>query len=396
MITDIIDDDPNKLIVTIPTKDITPVEPIAPPVVPIVEPTVAPGTIPPTDIPPVTPADATSKISIDGTIFTLNDKGDALNADGSINLTKDQIDALDVPTPITNGVDINELISSVNYNPIDSAGVQITYEDTKEGRASYIKDVFEQRVPEMAQAIIANEFASNPELSRAYDYISRYGSLAGIESNVDYSIVDVTTTDEATKYNMVVAREMEKGETLAHAKMIADLMKDAKKLDEVATVAKSYFTSKAVQQAANAQQEHLDNQRELQVYWKGIQDTITSRKLSIGEQSITIPEVIKVKTAEGKVENRTSADFYAYLSVPKLFDIDGVQERLTQNQYDQKMELINRTPQNEIYDGLKRFTRYNNEQFIVDIKKANAVIGMRTISTTSKAVGDKARVVKIS
>ena len=403
MPTEIINDDPNHITLIIPTKDAsTPVVTVPPVVIPaVVAPVIAPGTIPPSEIPPITSSatssDTISKISIDNVIYTLNDSGDALNPDGTVNLTKDQIDALDTPVPpITTGVDINELIASVNYNPIDSAGVQISYEDTKEGRASYIKDVFEQRVPELAQELLANELASNPEKLRAIDYIDRYGSLAGIESNVDYSIVDVTTADEATKYNMVVAREMEKGETLAHAKMIADLMKDAKKLDEVATVAKSYFSSKAVQQAATAKQEYLDNQQELKVYWDSIHNTISSRKLSIGDQTITIPEVIKVKTAEGKVENRTSTDFYEYLSVPKLFTINGNQERLTQNQYDQIIETQNRTPQNEIFDGLKRYTKYNNEQFIVDIKKANAVTGMRTISTTSKAIGDKARVVKIS
>jgi len=389
----VIDDDPNKLKVIIDTPPVVPpvVPPVIPPVVPPVDTTIPPVT------PPVTPpvVEPTAKILIDEVEYTLNVTGDAVNADGTVKMTAAEIAAVD-STPEPSELSIETIAARINYSPVDEAGTPITYEANPDGIVNYVKDVIDQRLPEMAQEMLAAEFTANPELARAYDYISRYGSLAGIESNVDYSAVDLTNADDATKYNMIVAREMEKGETLTHAKMIADFFRDGKKLDEGAAVSKTYFDSRNAETKEQARLQAIENDRKATEYWNGVRNTIANRKLTIGKQQITIPEVIKVNTADGKFENRTSDDFYKYLSEVKTFDVNGQKKQLTQNQYDQLIEADTRTDADAIYDGLKRFSKYNNEQFIVEIKKANTVAGIRSISTRGKGDQGKPIIVKLT
>ena len=395
-----IDDDPNKLKVVIDTPPVaTPPVPVVPtPVVPVVAPVVPPvintpdPNVPPVVVPPVEPL---AKILIDEVEYSLNATGDALNADGTINMTATQLDALE-NTPEPTDLKIEDIAARINYSPIDENGTPMTYDSNPDGIANFVKDVIDQRLPEMAQEMLVAEFVANPELARAYDYIARYGSLAGIESNVDYSVVDIANADEATKYNMIVAREMEKGETLTHAKMIADLLKDAKKLDDGATVAKTYFDSKNAETKEQARLQAIEDARTANEYWTGVKTAIANRKFTIGKQQIIIPEVIKVNTADGKFENRTSDDFYKYLSEVKTFDLNGQKRQLTQNQYDQLIETSNRTDVDAIYDGLKRFSKYNNEQFIVEIKKANAVAGIRSISTKGKGDTGKPTITKLT
>ena len=325
----------------------------------------------------------TDAILIDGIQYTLDSNGNALNEDKTIKFTKTQIDEFDNSSnpPL---IDIETITKHVNFTPLDEQGNPINYDSTPEGVANFVNDAVTQRVPELVDEYLQQQFAANPELAKAVDYINRYGSLAGIESNVDYSDVDITTATEETLYNMIVAKEMANGESLADAKETANLYKDAKKLAERATKSKEYFIAKNANEKASAIEQAKVKQVEVQNYWNNIKDTITNRKLTIGNEQITIPPVIKVKTGEGKTENRTPEDFFAYISVPKTFDIDGQKYNYTQSQYDELMERKSHTVHNEIFEALKRFTKYNNEQFIRDTKKAKETKSIRTITTSTK------------
>lgn len=372
------DTDPNNLsikVASVPKVDtpITPVEPITPTDV-----------IPPIDtVPPVVAApDTDNVVLIDNVQYAIDDQGNALNEDKSIKFTKTQLDEFE-NTSTDSSINIATIAAHVNFTPLDEAGVPINYDSTPDGVANFVSDTVAQRVPELVQEYLQQTFAANPELARAADYIDRYGSLAGIESNVDYSDVDVTTADEATLYNMVVAREMANGETLADAKDTANLYKDAKKLAERATKSKEYFVAKSANEKAMATEQARTQQVEVQKYWNDIKTIVANRKLTIGNEQITIPPVIQVKTGDGKTENRTPEDFFAYISVPRVYDIDGVKQNLTQSQYDELMEVKSRTSHNDILEALKRFTNYNVEQFIRDTRKAKDTKAIRTISTTS-------------
>jgi len=368
------DVDPNGLHIVVPS-------------VPKVEPTpdvvATPATIPDVNTPLATP-DTTNDnaVLIDNVQYILDDQGNALNEDKSVKFTAAQLEAFE-NTSTDSPIDMSVIAAHVNFTPLDEQGTPINYDSTPEGVATYLNDTIQQRVPELVQEYLAQTFASNPELARAADYIERYGSLAGIESNVDYSGVDITSADEQTLYNMVVAREMANGETLTDAKTTADLYKDAKKLTERATKSKEYFVAKSANEKATATEQARVQQLEVQKYWNDIKNTVTSRKLMIGNEQITIPPVIKVKTGDGKTENRTPEDFFAYISVPKVFDVDGVKQNLTQSQYDELMEVKSRTAHNDIFEALKRFTKYDTEQFVKDVRKAKDTKAIRTISTTS-------------
>ena len=47
------------------------------------------------------------------------------------------------------------------------------------------------------------------------------------------------------------------------------------------------------------------------------------------------------------------------------------------------MEVKSRTAHNDIFEALKRFTHYDTEQFVKDVRKAKDTKAIRTISTTS-------------
>ena len=77
-----------------------------------------------------------------------------------------------------------------------------------------------------------------------------------------------------------------------------------------------------------------------------------------------MPDVIRVKTADGKTETKSINDFTKYITEPRTFNLDGRVITATQHDYDMEMERRSRTPDNDLFDAYRRFTKYDDSQLI--------------------------------
>jgi hypothetical protein len=144
------------------------------------------------------------------------------------------------------------------------------------------------------------------------------------------------------------------------------------KLFEGAIAAKDYLVGKETE-LRTRQQKQLDDirLRDLDTekqYWLSVKAKLDSGKLNIGNKTYTIPKTIKI-IENGKPVMKSSNDYMDYISKPLIYNIDGVNNTMTHNQYDLYMEKINlvKTGQNidnDMFDSYRRFTKGDLTQFI--------------------------------
>lgn len=136
------------------------------------------------------------QVEIDGTLYTLDDNGNAVDDNGEIKFTKEQIDAMSDEEPNELDGDYIEAISKASGIVIkDEKGEPIKFEPTIEGfakREAAVKALGERE----GFAKGFNEFlANNPDIAALVEYKSKFGTIEGYSANVDYSKVEIKDDD---------------------------------------------------------------------------------------------------------------------------------------------------------------------------------------------------------
>ena len=85
----------------------------------------------------------------------------------------------------------------------------------------------------------------------------------------------------------------------------------------------------------------------------------------------------------GKMVTKSSTDFWNYINTPKRYRIDGEIVELTQHQYDVLQEQSKRNVNDDIYEALKRFLKYDDSQILK--AKLNSAATKQVIKLTSKS-----------
>lgn len=315
-------------------------------------------------------------IEIDGVVYKLNEKGDAVTDDGTVFMEKSKIDEL-ANSGAGGETSLTEIVKLVNITPVDDKGTPIVYENTVDGVASYIKDVAyinKQQGIEEAEQIL---FAQHPDLYQAYLHKLSTGTLEGFNQQVDWSTVKVEEADDEALISMIVANEMRSGKSKEQSEYLAKLIKADGKLKETGTIAqqelikaKSDYEKEALAIKQQAEQEELAN---INAYWNAVEASVKAGKLKIGDTTYKLPQVYRIKSADGKVTTANNDDFLAYMTVPKEFVINNQRYQVTQNEYDKWVEGQSKTHEDDIFDALKRFTKGDTSQFIQEqIKRENA------------------------
>lgn len=137
------------------------------------------------------------QVEIDGTLYTLDDNGNAVDDNGEIKFTKEQIDTMSNEESNELDGDYIEAISKASGIVIkDEKGEPVKFEPTIEGfakREAAVKALGERE----GFAKGFNEFlANNPDIAALVEYKSKFGTIEGYSANVDYSKVEIKDDDD--------------------------------------------------------------------------------------------------------------------------------------------------------------------------------------------------------
>ena len=175
------------------------------------------------------------QVEIDGTLYTLDDNGNAVDDNGEIKFTKEQIDAMSDEGANELDGDYIEAISKASGIVIkDEKGEPVKFEPTIEGfakREAAVKALGERE----GFAKGFNEFlANNPDIAALVEYKSKFGTIEGYSANVDYSKVEIKDDDNLLA-DLIYKAEIQKGTSPERAKRIVEFAKANNTLKDDAT-----------------------------------------------------------------------------------------------------------------------------------------------------------------
>ena len=175
------------------------------------------------------------QVEIDGTLYTLDDNGNAVDDNGEIKFTKEQIDAMSDENANELDGDYIEAISKASGIVIkDEKGEPVKFEPTIEGfakREAAVKALGERE----GFAKGFNEFlANNPDIAALVEYKSKFGTIEGYSANVDYSKVEIKDDDNLLA-DLIYKAEIQKGTSPERAKRIVEFAKANNTLKDDAT-----------------------------------------------------------------------------------------------------------------------------------------------------------------
>jgi len=322
------------------------------------------------------------KVLIDEVEYTLDKDGNALKEDGTIHLTKEALDALEASS--TEESLITTVQKHINVIPVDETGKPIEYEDSVAGVAKYNSDVAVIRANQLAKDYIDTFFKKNPNVYGMFLHEQKTGTTEGYQSKVSWKDFDITNATEDDLKTIVQRHRKALGDDDATIKYLIEKHVAEKTLNNYAsTLVNSYVTAEekeATEAQALLKKQEDDAKEENTKYWNKVQAVITSGKVAIGDETVTIPEVLRVKD-KGVVKTYTRNDFYKYLYDQKEFTINNQKHILSQHQYDETMEMMARNENHDILDALKRFLKNDLSQVISTTLKEHEVRKIKSFST---------------
>lgn len=323
-------------------------------------------------------------VEIDGNTYKLDDKGNALSEDGEIFMSKKDIDKL---SEIPEGIGIKDIIKSVNVDISDRDGNPVEYEDTPEGVAKYINDVISQSIQAKAMEVDSNLINEFPVLGSVVDYLRHNnGSLDGFSEYTDYSSVSIDDKNESQLDNLILTARMAKGDSKEEAERYLRYVADDNKKVEDAKSSLKYLQTKQSSEKAAYDEAIANQQREererAENYWGLSFDAsgnaipnkstdsiyhkiINDGKLSVDGKEVALPENIKVRDGNGSIHNYSKEDFFDYMYRVHPIKLDtGEVTYLTRYQLDTFAKNSKRTVDNDIFDAFLTFTGGDNSQLI--------------------------------
>ncbi len=353
---------------------IDPVEVSTPePVVPKPEEVITP------DVTVETP-DLSNKIDIDGVIYTLDDKGNALDSNSALKYTAEQIAAFE--GAIEAGVNIESIMDTINIKPVDEKGEAIAYENTPEGISQYVADVYEIS---RQQAVVDYEkelVTKYPLLPDVLRHLELNGSLEGFNKKVNYSTIEIQDDNISQHKQIIIEARIKRGDTPEKAERYFKMLEDAKATYEEAKDELVYLGQLSATEVA-AEEAMLNEARAKSVsdamdYWGikiengqlvdlnkqgSVYSMIKNGKVTIDNDTYVIPERIRVNE-NGKVTYATRQDFFNYLYNPIDVIVDGSKVKMTRHDLDIHNESVKRNTNHDLFDAFKRFVKYDVDQFV--------------------------------
>lgn len=198
----------------------------------------------------------TEVVEIDGNEYSIDEKGNALDKDGKVYMSKEELDALDTDESDSNESDSSSEdnegdeveVSSKDISKLsgiilkDNDGNELEFDLTPEGLAKREKMIKEMTLKEGTNAALNSFFKNNPDLYKAYIHKQKTGSLEGFSSQPFYKSMQLNKDDEQQMTQLIVEAELKRGRTPEQAKKYAQFAKVENQLDVEGEAAHKYLT----------------------------------------------------------------------------------------------------------------------------------------------------------
>lgn len=351
-------------------------------------------------------------INIDDNDYILDENGNALNEDGSIFMSKTDIDALEEYQDTIDNSDkyIEKVKKLVNIDIEDDKGNIVEYDDTPEGIAKYLSDVAEIKAEDKAKVIINDRYNKYPLLKQIEQHLRiNNGSLEGFQQETDYSKIKLSEDNIQQLKDIAIAGEKARGRTDERALNIVKLAEADDSLIDLAKDNLEYLVNsqKVTQEFRDRQEALIQEQqaKEQAEFWgittneegkvftldnpNSVYNIIKEGNLKVEGRDIKLPENIKRRLDGGKVTTVSRDEFFEYVYVPKEVVIDGQPQLATQYMIDQYNSNNKKTVHDFVYDAFNTFVRNDKTQFIEQGIRQEKVREIRKLKTKSSKVADK-------
>ena len=336
-----------------------------------------------------------AEIEIDDVKYKLNKDGAAVDATGKVIKTKAEIKTLLLAAPeVVADLDyVNEIQKVTNLSIIGENGQPNTYENTLPGITTYVQDVFKEGNKIGATQYEQSLISKYPILPSILEHLNIHGDLKDFIADIDYSKV-IIGDDENQHIDIFTKAKLAQGLSQAEINDMVSYYKADKKLKSAAETGLTYLKTAEITKTtdranASAQAKALAD-AEKTTYWNEINKIVTSKQIILGDKKFAIPDVIKIKSDDGKIVTKTSKDFIDYIQKPLTFKIEGQIYTMTQLEYDEAVEDIKRTPHNDLFDAYRKFTKYDDSQLIAAAASNNAVKQIIKLKTKAGGAGGAA------
>lgn len=274
------------------------------------------------------------QIEVDGTLYTVDDKGNLVDDKGNIfkeaKELNDWLKSVNVEENKESSINLAEIQEHLGVTITDENGNPVTFADTPEGLNSYVESVIELKSKDIQEAAINRLYADNPLLKQFQDYVQINGTPRGFGDIPDRSGIKLDRDNEQQLAAVIKMAAREFGNKSISDSYIKYLRDSGGLYDEAraqlnALVEKDKNYRKAIEEeAARQRQAEAAN---VKAYWENVNKMINSRVIS----GYKIPESF-TKEINGKKMVVTPNDFFNYVSNAAVTTEDG--NRITAYQRD--------------------------------------------------------------
>jgi len=335
------------------------------------------------------------------TKYKIDKDGNAIAADGKVFKTKDELAALLAEQTIDEGDDPFEIIQETLQFKPTSNGQPVVYEKTTEGLKKLAIDAATEIGQNIAKAEIQKFFDANPDIQQMRTHKILYGNLGTYVPQPDWNKVNISELDDDAITQIILQERKTKGDSDDTAKYFIEGIKKDGKLKEFGTLAIKYLSDKQTSDKAKADlliKDEEDKQALANAqYWERVNNALTTKKVEINGETFVLSDNFTVKESDGKMVVKTLSDFNDYISKVRPFNIKGNVVNMTQNQYELTIEQLNRKPDNDVFEALRRFLRYDDSQLVAAKAKHDEIKKVRklTLNAPGRSSGSSSSSVKL-
>lgn len=311
-------------------------------------------------------------VIIDEVECTVNANGEAVDANGVVVKTREELEALVANAQTSETSVLETLQTRFGTDFKDENGNTIVFEDTPEGLASYVDTVLKNNIEQTKDAVIDSLFKTYPVLEQVYTHIKLNGSLDNFNVIPDRNGV-VIDKDSEEQQIAVIKEEWELQGKKGNVKGYIDYLKAAGILYDTAvesnkTVAEIYDARRAEKETELAELEAAEKAR-IDSYWKQVDEVVAKGEI-LGYK---IPDNIQ-KTVDGKTVIVSKEDFKKYINSP----VDN--EGNTAYMLDEAKVDDNTRMQDDLLRAYLRFTGGNYSSLVGMAVNKEKVLKLKTQS----------------
>lgn len=305
---------------------------------------------------------AGTKLEVDDKTYTIDDNGNAVDAEGNIFKKAEEVDDWVKSFTVEKPEEENTLANiqkALDVEITDENGKPIQYEDTPEGIQQYVNDVVETAREEIAINTMKQFYQQFPFAKDIVDYyIANGNSLEGYGVMPDRSGIEIDDNNVAQQEAIIRTAWKENGQK-GDVEHYIKYLKDSNSLAETAKAELAGLQEKdenaRKELAAEAAAKHQQDMENEAKYWQSVKDIINSKTIGEYQLSDTI-----VRNVNGQKQSATLNDFYNYIA---RTDKDGLT--------DYSKDLLKRKPEVTLAnDILQAYLTFTGGDYTSLIKKA--------------------------